>query len=144
MDGKKLTCLECGQINRVPDDRLGPDAKCGTCGAALIHSKAIEVDPDILAKAARNDDIPLVVDFWAPWCGPCKMIAPLIDELAADYDGKAKVGKINIDNEGDLAAKFNVSSIPTLLIIKDGKEANRFIGVTSKSDLAAALDSATS
>ncbi len=85
-----------------------------------------------------------LVDFWAEWCGPCKMISPLIDELASEYDGKAKVGKINIDDEGDLAAKFNVSSIPTLLIMKNGEEANRFIGVTSKSDLAAALDSATS
>jgi thioredoxin 1 len=83
-----------------------------------------------------------LIDFWAEWCGPCKMISPLIDEIASEYDGKAKVGKINIDNEGDLAAKFGVSSIPTLLIIKDGEEDKRFIGVTPKADLAAALDSA--
>ena len=82
-----------------------------------------------------------LIDFWAEWCGPCKMIAPMIDELSAEYDGKAKVVKINIDNEQDLAVRFNVNSIPTLLIIKDGEEAKRFIGVTSKSDVAAALDS---
>ncbi len=83
-----------------------------------------------------------LVDFWAEWCGPCKMIAPMIDELAGEYDGKAKIGKINIDNEADLAAQFNVSSIPTLLLVKDGQEAKRFIGVTSRADLAAALDEA--
>ena len=84
-----------------------------------------------------------LIDFWAEWCGPCKMIAPMIDELSTEYDGKAKVVKINIDNEPDLAVRFNVNSIPTLLIIKDGEEAKRFIGVTSKSDVAAALDSAS-
>ena len=83
-----------------------------------------------------------LIDFWAEWCGPCKMIAPMIDELSTEYDGKAKVGKINIDNEPDLAVRFNVNSIPTLLIIKDGEEAKRFIGVTSKSEVAAALDGA--
>lgn len=83
-----------------------------------------------------------LIDFWAEWCGPCKMIAPMIDELAAEYDGKVRVAKIDIDHEADLAARFNVSSIPTLLIVKDGEEAQRFIGVTPKSDLAAALDSA--
>ncbi|MDK1020504.1 MAG: thioredoxin [Candidatus Hydrogenedentes bacterium] len=83
-----------------------------------------------------------LIDFWAEWCGPCKMIAPMIDELSAEYDGKVKVGKINIDNEPDLAVRFNVNSIPTLLIIRDGEEAKRFIGVTSKSDIAAALDGA--
>ncbi len=84
-----------------------------------------------------------LVDFWAEWCGPCKMIAPVIDQLAADYKGKANVVKLNIDNEGAVAERYNVSSIPTLLVIKDGKEHKRFIGVTSKSVLAAALDSAT-
>lgn len=83
-----------------------------------------------------------LIDFWAEWCGPCKMIAPMIDELSAEYDGKVKVGKINIDNEPDLAVRFNVNSIPTILIIRDGEEAKRFIGVTSKSDIAAALDGA--
>ena len=84
-----------------------------------------------------------LVDFWAEWCGPCKMIAPLIDELAGEYEGKAKMAKINVDNEADLAARFNVSSIPTLLLVKDGEEAQRFIGVTAKSKLAAALDAVT-
>ena len=85
-----------------------------------------------------------LIDFWAEWCGPCKMIAPVIDELAKEYQGKAKVAKINVDNENNLASRFNVSSIPTLLIIKDGTEAKRFVGVTSKSALKSALDSATS
>ena len=83
-----------------------------------------------------------LVDFWAEWCGPCKMIAPMIDELATEYDGKAKVVKVDVDSEAELAAKFKVQSIPTLLIIKDGAEANRFIGVTPKAELAGALDSA--
>ena len=83
-----------------------------------------------------------LIDFWAEWCGPCKMISPIIDEIASEYEGKAKVCKINVDNETDLAAKFAVSSIPTLLVIKNGEEDKRFIGVTPKADLAAALDSA--
>lgn len=85
-----------------------------------------------------------LLDFWAEWCGPCKMIAPMIDELVAEFEGTATIGKINIDNEADLAAKYNVSSIPTLLVMKDGREANRFIGVTAKAELAKALTEATS
>ena len=81
-----------------------------------------------------------LLDFWAEWCGPCKMVAPTIDELAKEYEGKAKVAKINIDEESALAERFKVNSIPTLLIVKDGKEAKRFIGVTPKSKLSAALD----
>ena len=85
-----------------------------------------------------------LLDFWAEWCGPCKMIAPMIDELASEFEGNATIGKINIDNEADLAAKYNVSSIPTLLVMKNGEEANRFIGVTAKAELAQALTDATS
>ena len=85
-----------------------------------------------------------LVDFWAEWCGPCRMMTPAIEEFAAEYDGKDTIAKVNVDNEGELAVKFNVSSIPTLLVLKDGKIAQQFIGVTSKSDLAQAIDNALS
>ncbi|HNV22407.1 MAG TPA: thioredoxin [Candidatus Hydrogenedentes bacterium] len=83
-----------------------------------------------------------LVDFWAEWCGPCRMMTPAIEELAAQYAGKATIAKVNVDNENDLAAKFNVSSIPTLLVFKDGKVAHQFVGVTPKAELAKAIDGA--
>lgn len=83
-----------------------------------------------------------LVDFWAEWCGPCRMIAPLIDELAGEYEGKATMAKVNVDEASSLAEEFGVNSIPTLLIMKDGAEAQRFVGVTSKDDLTKALDAA--
>ncbi len=85
-----------------------------------------------------------LVDFWAEWCGPCRMMTPAIEELAAQYDGKATIAKVNVDNENELAAKFNVSSIPTLLVFKNGEVTQQFVGVTSKTDLAQAIDSALS
>ncbi len=81
-----------------------------------------------------------LVDFWAEWCGPCRMMAPVLDELANEYKDKVTVAKINVDNENDLAGRFNVMSIPTLLVFKDGEVQKRFVGVTSKSDLSEAFD----
>ncbi len=85
-----------------------------------------------------------LVDFWAEWCGPCRMLTPIIDELVGDYDGKATISKVNVDEASELAQQFGVSSIPTLLVMKDGKEVNRFVGVTSKDNLSKALDEALS
>ncbi|HPO13825.1 MAG TPA: thioredoxin [Candidatus Hydrogenedentes bacterium] len=83
-----------------------------------------------------------LVDFWAEWCGPCRMVAPVLDDLAKDYAGKASIAKVNVDQEPGLAEQFGVSSIPTLLVMKNGAEIKRFVGVTAKAELAKALDAA--
>ncbi len=86
--------------------------------------------------------VPVLVDFWAEWCGPCRALGPAIDELANDYQGKAKIGKVNVDNSREVALKFGIQSIPTILVMKNGEMHKKFVGLVSKSVLAGAIDSA--
>lgn len=89
-----------------------------------------------------KSDVPVLVDFWAAWCGPCKAIGPSIEQLASEYDGKAKVVKVDVDSEGELASKYNVMSIPALLVFKGGKVVDQMVGAAPKAQIAALLDRA--
>ncbi len=90
-------------------------------------------------KEVKNSDIPVLLDFWAPWCGPCRMVGPIVEEIAKEYDGKIKVGKINVDEETALASAFNIASIPTLMVVKNGAVTNMAVGYRDKADIIAML-----
>ncbi len=132
---KKLTCLTCGQLNRVPEDRLNASAKCGTCGAKLLSSKALEVDAEILAKAARNDELPLVADFWAPWCGPCRMMAPEFSKAAAALQGQARLVKLNTEHHQAAGQTYGIRGIPTMVAFAKGREVKRQSGALREAQI---------
>ena len=87
-----------------------------------------------------NSDIPVLVDFWATWCGPCRMVAPIVEEIAGEYDGRIKVGKVNVDEEPELAMQFRVASIPTLMVFKNGQLVNTAVGYRPKADILALFE----
>ena len=100
----------------------------------------VTLTQESFAQQVLQSAVPVLVDFWAEWCGPCKMIAPLLDELADEYDGKVKIGKVNIDEQQALATKYSIRAIPTLLLINKGQVAEQMVGAKSKRDLKASLD----
>jgi thioredoxin 1 len=102
--------------------------------------KIITLTPDNFAKDVVQATTPVLVDFWAEWCGPCKMIAPILDELADEYDGRVKIGKVNIDEHQALAGEYSVRAIPTLLLFHKGQVADQIVGLRSKRDLKASFD----
>lgn len=101
----------------------------------MNSSEPININEEIFERAVVQSPVPVLVDFWAPWCGPCKMIAPLLDEIARENAGTLRVTKVNVDDNPSLTARFGVRSIPTLLVFSDGQLKNTVVGVTSKQDL---------
>ena len=105
-----------------------------------MAGSVIELTDATFDKTVHNSDVPVLVDFWAPWCGPCKMIAPIVEEIAEDYADKATICKLNTDDARDSAMEFGISAIPTLILFKGGQVQKKWVGLTSKKDLAAAID----
>lgn len=136
-----LTCDNCGAKNRVDEQRAAESlqAVCGRCGAKLTAKPVKVTDAsfarDVLGSGAR----PVLLDCWAEWCGPCQIIAPVLDELAAEAQGRYTIAKLNVDENPRTSAQFGVRSIPTLLIFKDGQLVERIVGVQPKQAIAAHL-----
>ena len=139
-----VVCRSCGTKNRVDEVRLASsEAKCGKCGEkleAVSDSKPINItDQTFEREVLQTTGRPVLVDCWAPWCPPCRMIAPLLDELAAESHGSYQITKVNVDENPQISSRFQISSIPTMLIFKDGKLIDRLIGAQPKQTIAERL-----
>lgn len=132
----KLTCLACGQANRFPRDKLDAAPKCGRCGARLVSTRPQEVSLDILQKAARRDELPLIVDFWADWCAPCRMMAPEFAEAAGMLAGRARFAKLDTQAHPRAGEIYGIRGIPLLIAFQNGGEAGRQTGAMQARQIA--------
>jgi thioredoxin 1 len=105
-----------------------------------MSNKIINLTNDTFDQTVLKSDKPVVVDFWATWCGPCRMVGPVMEQLASDYDGKVQIAKVNVDDQGELAAKFKIMSIPTILAFKNGELAEKAVGARSKEEFSEMID----
>ena len=142
MEPLLVACPTCGATNRVPPDRVarGLAPVCGKCRAPLPVGKPQPVTDASFAQDVERSPLPVLVDAWAPWCGPCHMIAPVIDQLATELAGRIRVVKLNVDDNPRTAARFDLRSIPTLLVLRDGREVDRLVGVQPKQEIARRLE----
>jgi thioredoxin 2 len=140
-----IHCPACGATNRVPQERIaqGLRPKCGRCKAPLpIHNEPVTVTDATFSAEVERSPLPVLVDAWAPWCGPCRIIAPVIDELAAEMAGRVRVAKLNVDENPLTASRFGLRSIPTLLVLRAGREVDRIVGVQPKQEILRRLERA--
>jgi thioredoxin 2 len=140
-----IRCPTCGATNRVPPEKLklGLQPVCGRCKTPLLGpSMPVTVTDATFSSEVERAPVPVLLDLWAPWCGPCRMVAPVLEELAKEMAGRVRVAKLNVDENPATAARFQVRSIPTLLVLKGGREMDRIVGVQPKAEIARRLERA--
>ncbi len=130
-----IVCPHCDAVNRIPADRLQQSPRCGKCHEALFPARPVELGGDRFDKHLARNDIPLLVDFWAPWCGPCKMMAPQFEQAAAQLEPAFRLVKINTEIEQQLGARYGIRSIPTLALFFRGRELARQPGAMGAADI---------
>jgi len=131
----RIVCPHCKSVNNVPQKESYKKANCGKCKQSLLDTKPIELTDNNFDEVIVNSDIPVIVDFWAPWCSPCKIMGPRFEKSATNFPLKTLFAKVNTENETNLGSRFGIRSIPTLIIFKNGKEVHRISGALDENSL---------
>jgi thioredoxin 2 len=137
MDTHHIVCAHCGATNRLPATRLGDDPDCGRCHRPLLAGTPIELDDLSFDRFVQHSTLPVLVDFWAPWCGPCRQMAPQFDAAARQLKGRALLVKVNSDDSPETSARFGIRSIPTLVRLQGGVEQRRQSGALPAAQIVA-------
>ncbi len=130
-----IVCPHCDAINRIPVSRAGDGPQCGKCHQALFSGRSVALNTATFATHIGRNDIPVLVDFWAPWCGPCKSMAPAFEQAAGQLEPGVRLAKVDTEAEQLLATQYGIRSIPTLVLLKGGKEVARQPGAMSAGDI---------